>query len=181
MEPTCSACAMEWSIQLEKYLRSSKPDHSPIMLHCDPTHRISHKSYRFRFENVWLKEDELFDVVNQSWNAVDNGEVLHRISNCAKELSIWNKVKYKEKNHNLALHMAAMEAARMANDQGAAGRFFEAQKEYNKILIREEIFWKQRAKMHWLRHGDSNSKFFHKSATVRNNFKKIDMLVDGRV
>ncbi|KAJ1381961.1 hypothetical protein SESBI_44695 [Sesbania bispinosa] len=25
MEPTCAACAMEWSIQLEKGLRSSKP------------------------------------------------------------------------------------------------------------------------------------------------------------
>ncbi|XP_058776471.1 uncharacterized protein LOC131650779 [Vicia villosa] len=105
-------------------LLASCSDHSPILLQCDPTHRISHKSYRFRFENVWLKEDELIDVVNQSWNAVDNGEVLHRISNCAKELSIWNKVNYKEKSHNLALHMAAMEAARMANDEGAAGRFF---------------------------------------------------------
>jgi len=28
MEPTCAACAMEWSIQLEKGLRSGKPGHS---------------------------------------------------------------------------------------------------------------------------------------------------------
>ncbi|XP_058746447.1 uncharacterized protein LOC131619359 [Vicia villosa] len=153
-------------------------DHSPILLHCDPSQRILRNKYRFRFENEWLKDEELSDVVNQSWNAVDNGEVLYRISNCAKELSTWNKAKYKQKSHNLSLYMAAMEAARLANDEGASSRFFEAQKEYNKILIREEIFWKQRAKMHWLRHGDSNSKFFHKSATLRKNFKKIDMLVD---
>lgn len=30
MEPTCAACAMEWSIQLEKGLRSSKPGHIAI-------------------------------------------------------------------------------------------------------------------------------------------------------
>lgn len=30
MEPTCAACAMEWSIQLEKGLRSSKPGHITI-------------------------------------------------------------------------------------------------------------------------------------------------------
>ncbi|XP_058764318.1 uncharacterized protein LOC131637728 [Vicia villosa] len=32
--------------------------------------------------------------------------------------------------------------------------------------------------MHWLRHGDSNSKFFHRSTTVRNKFKKITTLLD---
>ncbi|XP_058764490.1 uncharacterized protein LOC131637939 [Vicia villosa] len=74
--------------------------------------------------------------------------------------------------------MAAMEAARLENDEGAASRFFETQREYNKILIQKEIFWKQRAKIHWLRHGELNSKFFHMSTTVRKNFKRLDMLVD---
>ncbi|XP_058775465.1 uncharacterized protein LOC131649724 [Vicia villosa] len=68
-------------------LLASHSDHRPILLQCDPIHRNSAKKYCFRFENVWLKDDELIDVVNRGWNAGTNNEVLHRISNCAAELS----------------------------------------------------------------------------------------------
>ncbi|XP_058784794.1 uncharacterized protein LOC131659630 [Vicia villosa] len=132
----------------------------------------------FQIENAWLKNDELEDVVRKGWQAANNNGVLNRISNCAKELTRWNRVNGKEQRYTLSLHMAAMEAARSANDERAAARFIEAQREYNKILIQEEIFWKQRAKMHWLQYGDSNTKFFHRSATVRKRFKRIDSLMD---
>ncbi|CAK8565061.1 unnamed protein product [Lathyrus sativus] len=54
--------------------------------------------------------------------------------------------------------------------------FIEAQNEYNKFLIKEDTYWKQRAKMHWLGDEDFNTKFFHMSTTVRKEFSKITML-----
>ncbi|XP_058783388.1 uncharacterized protein LOC131658070 [Vicia villosa] len=145
---------------------------------CEPIQRYRHKSYSFRFENSWLKEEELQEVVSKGWNVEAEVDVLQRISNCALELSSWNKVKYKQQHNNLFIYMATMEAARLSHDENATTRFIEAQREYNKILNMEEIFWKQRAKMHWFRRGDSNSRFFHRSATVHNKFKRIDSLVD---
>ncbi|MCI05069.1 endonuclease/exonuclease/phosphatase family protein [Trifolium medium] len=48
--------------------------------------------------------------------------------------------------------------------------------QHARILIQEETYWRQRAKMHWLRDGDLNTKFFHTSATARTKKKRIDKI-----
>ena len=64
------------------------------------------------------------------------------------------------------------------HDPESTSSFFEARREYNQVLLQEQTFWEQRAKMHWLRDDDLNIKFFHMSEMTRNNFKKIDMLIN---
>src|SRR3954469_6939663 len=71
-----------------------------------------------------------------------------------------------------------MELYRGGSDQTSAAHYMEAHNEYSKILIREDTYWRQRAKMHWLRNGDLNTKFFHRSASARCSFQKIKMLHD---
>lgn len=39
----------------------------------------------------------------------------------------------------------------------------------NVINRQEEIYWKQRAKLQWLKEGDGNTKFFHSMANGRKN------------
>ncbi|CAJ2637965.1 unnamed protein product [Trifolium pratense] len=46
------------------------------------------------------------------------------------------------------------------------------------LLVQEEGYWKQRAKMHWLQEGDLNTRFFHMSVSARSKKKKITKLVD---
>lgn len=38
------------------------------------------------------------------------------------------------------------------------------QQEVDDILEKEDVHWKQRAKMHWLQNGDRSTKFFHMCA-----------------
>lgn len=52
-------------------------------------------------------------------------------------------------------------------------RFVEAQCRHQKVINQEEAFWKQHAKMHWLKDDDLNMKLFHMSAMARRKFKKI--------
>ncbi|XP_058746692.1 uncharacterized protein LOC131619632 [Vicia villosa] len=54
----------------------------------------------------------------------------------------------------------------------------EAHIEYNNVLFREDTYWRQRAKTHWLREGDLNTQFFHRSATVQRNYQRIQMLTE---
>ncbi len=46
-------------------------------------------------------------------------------------------------------------------------------------LIRdEEILWKTRAKQHWLKEGDGNTKFFHAMANARKRVNHIEFIED---
>ncbi|XP_058762257.1 uncharacterized protein LOC131635640 [Vicia villosa] len=158
-------------------LIASHSGHSPIILYCDPVQRNS-KKHTFRFENYWLNEEGITEVVKNGWRRGENHEVQQRLSFCAEDLGRWNLNRNRENKDELQRYKNVMEQYRGDQDPASTSRFFEAQTGYNKALIHEDTYWKQRAKMHWLRDGDRNTKFFHLSATVRKNKQKIDMLVN---
>ena len=47
---------------------------------------------------------------------------------------------------------------------------------------KQEIAWKQRFKVQWLKHGDKNTKFFHRIATSNKRFNSMEQLdVEGNI
>lgn len=52
----------------------------------------------------------------------------------------------------------------------------EEKEKLNDLLYHEETYWKQRAKLFWLEEGDTNTKFFHASATSRKKTNLISCL-----
>jgi len=48
----------------------------------------------------------------------------------------------------------------------------------DKMLIKDDDFWKQRAKTFWFRDRDLNTKFFHAAATTRRKLNRIEHLED---
>ncbi|KAM2071929.1 hypothetical protein ACFX1T_040300 [Malus domestica] len=49
----------------------------------------------------------------------------------------------------------------------------------DKLEEKNELFWRQRSRVKWLREGDSNSRFFHQTTIQRRRFNKIEKLQDG--
>ncbi|GKC82948.1 hypothetical protein Tco_1138665 [Tanacetum coccineum] len=47
---------------------------------------------------------------------------------------------------------------------------------FNEALIMEERFLKQKAKIKWLKEGDSNSAYFHKAVKIRTSRSRIDVV-----
>jgi hypothetical protein len=45
-------------------------------------------------------------------------------------------------------------------------------------MLQEDVYWRQRAKKHWYKDGDKNTKFFHASASARKKANRILSLVD---
>ncbi|PNX63886.1 hypothetical protein L195_g061843, partial [Trifolium pratense] len=71
-----------------------------------------------------------------------------------------------------------MEALRDNQGEAESLRFQECFDRHATLLVQEEGYWKQRAKMHWLQEGDLNTRFFHMSVSARSKKKKITKLVD---
>jgi hypothetical protein len=157
-------------------LLSSHSDHSPILLQCNPTIR-QHYRKEFKFENSWLKEEEIGEVVNEGWNHGEGLEIVHRLTHCADELQRWGRRKKRRFKEEIKEYEEEMERTRDKGDASNISRFQEAQRQHAKVLIQEETFWRQRAKMHWLKEGDLNTKFFHMSASARSKVKKIEKLM----
>lgn len=153
---------------------ASHSDNSPILIHYDHGQQ-NRRNYAFRFENCWLQEERFEEIIQNGWRHGENHDIMHRIVLCAEELEKWNIFLHRNKKEELERHKDTMERCRWNHDLDSTSRFFEAQRDHNKALIREDIYWKIRAKMNWLRDGDLNTKFFHLSATARKNFQKIDM------
>ncbi|XP_058788236.1 uncharacterized protein LOC131662466 [Vicia villosa] len=163
-----------------KNLMAAHSDHNPILLSCDILQSYAYRR-KFRFENSWLQEQDIDDVVHEGWLNGGNINVEGRLVNCANSLEVWSRNRRRSLRSDLDRCRATMELYRGENDEFAGERFIEAQAEYNKALLKEDLYWRQRAKMHWLRNGDMNTKFFHQSATARKNFKRTQMLhnIDG--
>ncbi|KAK2414457.1 hypothetical protein QL285_037046 [Trifolium repens] len=157
-------------------LIASHSDHSSILLHNTPTSRNGH-SYSFRFENCWLKEDDIMEVVEEGWGRGGVVDVINKTSRCADTLARWGRRKKLKFKQEVKECSEEMERLRGNHDPDNSGRYKEAQERHARLLIQEEIYCKQRAKMHWLKEGDLNTKFFHLSASTRQRVKRIDKLV----
>lgn len=51
---------------------------------------------------------------------------------------------------------------------------------YEEVARNEEIGWRQRFKVQWIKSGDKNTKYFYRVATTHKSFNTIDSLqIDG--
>jgi hypothetical protein len=71
-----------------------------------------------------------------------------------------------------------MEALKANQGEAESRRYQECSNRHVTLLVQEEGYWKQRAKMHWLQEGDLNTRFFHMSASTRSKKKRVTKIVD---
>ena len=53
-------------------------------------------------------------------------------------------------------------------------------RELEDVLLKEEVQWRQKSRVKWIKEGDCNSKFFHRMTNGRRNRKFIKSLISER-
>ncbi|KAK6134533.1 hypothetical protein DH2020_031703 [Rehmannia glutinosa] len=127
-----------------------------INLHHSHTSKFSpgRRSKPFRFEAMWIRSKECEKVISEHWNSSwDN--IGDKLNNCKIGLLNWSKNTF-----------ATKETLNLLNTQLDA------------LITFNDLKWKQRAKQHWYREGDRNSKFFHAMASMRKEINHISSLKD---
>uniref|UniRef100_A0A803PAT0 Reverse transcriptase domain-containing protein n=1 Tax=Cannabis sativa TaxID=3483 RepID=A0A803PAT0_CANSA len=170
-------------------------DHRVLKLSLAPTsiNYTANRTRRFRFENNWLEDPSFYDVVKNVWNSTlvpDSVQGHHnplvggyrsflkKQGDCISSLKNWNRdnnLLFKTRIQHLTHEINMIQDKLFLNDEDKA-RLGRLQSLLDALLYKEEIYWKQRARVRWLNAGDRNTKFFHKHATSRRKTNHIKYL-----
>ncbi|XP_057864000.2 uncharacterized protein LOC131072017 [Cryptomeria japonica] len=162
-------------------------DHFLVQLNC--TIPLTKVKGNFNFLSMWWR-DSNFKVNIEKWwkecldiKGTPSYCFVKKMKYLKNKIKMWNVVSFK----NIFAEKIRVEAEldRINNlviEKGMTNEEFQSENslkaELAEILLREEMFWRDKSRELWIDAGDSNSKFFHASLKAKRNKNRINQLMD---
>ncbi|GJR83550.1 hypothetical protein Tco_0154335 [Tanacetum coccineum] len=164
-------------------------DHAPCVLKIP---LLTNTALRpFKFANFLVHNDRFKDVVKEGWLLQVSGFCMFRV---VKKLKILKKplrkLLFAQGNLNENVKSLRLKLDRVQKDLDVDPTNVILREEeaayvqaFNNALLMQERFLMQKAKIEWLKVGDSNSAYFHKSVKSRISRSRINVItnVDGTI
>ncbi|XP_038697968.1 uncharacterized protein LOC119995523 [Tripterygium wilfordii] len=163
----------EWQNKFASTLVSHLPrtnsDHSPLLVKIVDHHHNGPKP--FRFLNVRFSHKDFNSVVKASWDLPIHGQPIQRLyaklKRLKNNLNNWNKISFGnifQRVIDAEKELAASQSPFDSNPSDAYKLELQTKSaNLTSVLLQEEAYWKQKAKVKWCKEGDANTKFFHAS------------------
>ncbi|GKB48885.1 hypothetical protein Tco_0899638, partial [Tanacetum coccineum] len=160
-------------------------DHAPAVLNLPL--KVKAKPKPFKFTNLLVKNSMFKETVSRSWNLSISGFYMYQVVHKLKCLTKLFRILLYETGHifdnvkKLRHDLDTMQRALDLDPFNLALREEEATyvQAFKEAILLEENFLKQKAKIDWLREGDTNSAYFHKAVKSRVSRSRIDVVTNS--
>lgn len=134
---------------------------------------------RFPFENLWLRETVLVEVVTANWQSIGSLLLLDHICSCINAIARWGCDFMSQFKCRIIWLKNELLHAQLTDNVQTTAYYSSLRIELNTLLLKEKVFWKQQSKLFWLKEGDANTKFFHSYASHRRRINQNFGLQDA--
>ncbi|XP_057745491.1 uncharacterized protein LOC130963384 [Arachis stenosperma] len=149
-----------------QHLIRYKSDHCPILLDLyGESKRRKNSQHRFRFEELWLINEDCDRIVEEAWNE-RTGTVKEKIKLCGERLDSWVQRNFGDIPKRIKKAEKALKQLNsLPQNEETLWRTKMEEEELDDLIRMEEIWWSQRSRANWVAYGDKNTKFYHHKAS----------------
>jgi exonuclease III len=161
-------------------------DHWPIQLWADVSATPGNRP--FRFEQFWLDHPDFKKNIQDWWRQAEihHGSKMYRfqqkLKNLKQTLKHWNRHTFGnifDSQKQLTQQMSDLQ--HQIREQGLTEELKAQELELAQQIAerkrQEELLWKQKSRVRWLKEGERNTKFFHRTVIQRRHTNRITHLV----
>nr|GEU44862.1 hypothetical protein [Tanacetum cinerariifolium] len=160
-------------------------DHSPAILMIPSS--VTTKPKPFKFSNILTQHARFKEVVTDVWATNVSGFSMYKVVKKLKCLKKpFRKLLYDHGNIYLKVDQLCKDLDQVQTELDSdPSNILLHDKEaacviaYNEALLLQERFLKQKAKVQWLKEGDSNSAYFHKAVKSRASRSRINVVTNS--
>ncbi|CAA7048395.1 unnamed protein product [Microthlaspi erraticum] len=159
-----------------EYLKLWGSDHRPVLVNILSKEANIHRN--FKFDKRWLGKDGFKETINEGWNMSTEARVgdLHcKVNSCRKAISVWKRTNKSNSAKKIETIKDQLEKAQ-TDDNVPNEEVLNLKWSLCSAHREEELYWRQKSRVTWLKEGDRNTKFFHastKQRRARNRITKI--------
>ncbi|XP_019199918.1 PREDICTED: uncharacterized protein LOC109193531 [Ipomoea nil] len=154
-----------------------KSDHSTLFLNTDIVRGRRHGGPKqFCFEMAWVHDDGCRGVVETAWQDSRDKGLLICQQHCGGRLMRWGGEHWHKFGDRIKQLRKEQDELRHRRDSAALAEFRDIEERLGQVEMQEDVFWRQRAKQHWLRGADCNTKFYHRYVSARRRKNYIPRL-----
>ncbi|KAF5446504.1 hypothetical protein F2P56_032128 [Juglans regia] len=132
----------------------------------------------FRYEAKWALEEECEEVIKKVWQRGNDKRLNCLLEESNGALMRWSKQVDREEGKSIREKSERLKSLQEMEGMHSIEEIKMLQGEIGEMFEKDDLKWKQRAKLNWYQLGDRNTKFFHSCANQRRRRNAIKIIFD---